>query len=336
MSTTLITPPDLTDQQLEIIDWWETHQVREQLSASHVARLAGISTSTYSRVLSGKYEGSVAAICDKLIVARDNIEAHVANPDFFASSLANQMWDLFGKSRQLRTIIFMWGVKGIGKTTCAREFTSRKNKGATIYHRSGPALTFNQWVKSLALALRINPLKLRDLALREKIISTIISRQQLLILDEFHQIFIREHRSNIHAVLICEFIREIFDRTETGICPIGTKAMLTEFLSGDHAPALEQLMDRAEDPVELPPKPTKSDLANCIKHYGLDHTFSNAPEAAQIVSDIFAAHGLRKLVIRLRGAAAWASERSIPFSWDSFTSFTRHLETNTAPPKTKR
>lgn len=316
----------LPEAQREILQWWYYHQIEEDLTFVELGKRAGVSPSSFSRAFSGRYGASLDSLCARLEAAKDNLHASVENPDFIMTALGKQLWEIFDEARALRTVIFVWGVKGIGKTTVSKEYRRKNNHGRTHYHRCSPAMTFGQFVTTLAATLGISSKRHSHLRLREKIITTMAAGNRLLLLDEFHQIFIRRERgTGSHAVLICEFIREIFDRAECGVCLLGTKAMLTEFMQGDHAAALEQLLDRGEDPVELPDKPTKADAAAVISHYGLDPEFQGAEDAATIVRDLFAAHGLRKLVIRLRGGAAFAAKRGEPYTWNHFVRFTNRL-----------
>lgn len=332
-ATDLIVPSEPTliiaDDLPEVAQWWVQRMQENSLSLHAMSRETGIHASTLTRLFNGKYGAKPDQMWSKLDAARENISTTPVSMDFIPTSLAKQMWEIFDEARSMQTIFFLWGEKGIGKTSASREFAARKKQGHTTYHRSGPALTFNQWVASLGLTLNIDIHKVRDFDLREAIIKKITSGNRLLILDEFHQIFVRPRHSDIHAVLICEFIREIFDRAECGVVTIGTKAMITAFLDTRHAGALEQLMDRGEPPIELPPKPTKKDAALFVSHYGLDPLFSGAQEAAAIVTDIFASNGLRKLVIRLRAAAKWAAKNKLPYTWDSFVAYNKHLSSIT-------
>jgi hypothetical protein len=51
------------------------------------------------------------------------------------------------------------------------------------------------------------------------------------------------------------------------------------------------------------------------------------PEAHSILTDIIKASGLRKLTLHLRDAAAFASKRSEPLTWDHFTAAFRAITT---------
>lgn len=320
-------PPD----QREILSWWFYHSKEEDLSLTTLARQAGVNKSSLSRAFNGTYGAELASLCKTLEAAKDNLTAAVPNPDFIMTSLAKQMWEIFDTTRSLETVMFLWGVKGIGKTECSKEYKRTHNHGRTHYYRCSPALTFGQFVASLAKAMNISSKRHSHLRLRDKIISVLAAGNRLLIIDELHELFLEKPRSRAEtAVMICEFIREIYDRAGCGVVLIGTRALVSQFLEGDNAEALEQLLDRGLDPVELPSKPTREDAAALVRHFGLSGPDpAQEPKAAEIVQAIFRQSGLRKLTIHLRAGARRAAKAREPYSWSHFVAAHTHLATIT-------
>ncbi len=316
----------LPDDQREILSFWFNRQTEENVSLTQLARQAGVSSTSLSRAFRGKYAADLGSLCVTLAAAKENLSISIANPDFIMTSLAKLVWEILDETRGMDCVTLAWGKKGIGKSTITAEYKRQHNHGKTHYHRCSPAMTFGQFVTSLAMSMGIVPRKHSHLRLRGEIIAKLSAGRRLLIIDEFHELFLkRERGTGVHAVLICEFLREIYDVAGCGLALFGTRAMLAEFIEGDHAGALEQLLDRAEDPIELPDKPTKEDAAAFIRHYGLDATFKDAPMAAAIVKDFFEAHGIRRFIRRLRGGAAYAARRKEKYSWDHFVANTARV-----------
>ncbi len=308
---------DLPDEQRDILAFWYDYAATREISQRELARMIGVSDSAISQAFHNKYKAGLDNLCQRMLAAKDNLPQAIANPHFIMTSLAKQMFTIFDEARALQTVMLVWGVKGIGKTVIGREYKRRNNHGRTHYYRCSPGLSLNQFIQSLAAALGVSPKRRMSLLqTRQLIIRLLSAGQRLLIVDELHQLFLRDSRGC--AVLICEFLREIYDVSECGLVLIGTRAMVSHLVEGTHADALEQLIDRGEDPVELPSKPTRSDAAAAISHYGLDPSFAGETEAAAIVADIFARSGLRKLTRHLRAGAAFAARSGEPYQWRHF------------------
>jgi DNA transposition AAA+ family ATPase len=317
----------LDDDQREILSFWYYYALERDWSQKELGRRAGVSDSALSLAFRNQYPAKLDELCRKLRAAQENLHQSVANPHFIMTALAGQMFELFDETRALQTVLISWGKKGIGKTEIAKEYKRRNNHGRTYYHRCSPAMTFGQFVTSLASSMNIPSKRHSHLRLREKIIAMLKAGARLLIIDELHELFLQKERSRgTAAVLICEFIREIFDVAECGVVLIGTRVMVSELRDGDHRAALEQLLDRGLEPVELPDKPTKSDLAEFIKHFDLDPTFAGAQDAAEIVAKIFRETGLRKLVLHLRAGKKLAMGKGETYRWPHFVAAYNRLE----------
>lgn len=318
---------NLEEDQREILQFWFYYALERDWSQKELGRRAGVSDSSLSLAFRGQYPAKLDALCKTLRNARENLHQSVANPHFIMTALAGQMFELFDETRALQTVLISWGKKGIGKTEIAKEYKRRNNHGRTFYHRCSPAMTFGQFVTSLAASMNIPSHRHSHLRLREKIISVLKAGQRLLVIDELHELFLQKERSRgTAAVLICEYIREIFDRAECGVVLIGTRVMVSELRDGVHRAALEQMLDRGLEPVELPDKPTKADLAEFINHFHLDPAFTGANEAAEIVAKIFRETGLRKLVLHLRAGKKLATGKSETYGWHHFVAAYQRLE----------
>lgn len=312
---------ELPEEQRDVLSFWFYFATERGLSQKELARRTGVSDSALSLAFRNKYPADLSTLCKTLEAARDNLTSAIANPHFIMTALAKQLWEVFDDTRAMQSVTIAWGAMGIGKTEVAKEYKRRHNHGRTFYHRCSPAMTFGQFVTSLAQSMGIPSKRHSHLRLREKIIGMLAAGQRLLIIDELHELFLQKERSRgIAAVLICEFLREVYDKADCGLVLIGTRAMVTHLKEGDHSAALEQLIDRGEDPVELPGKPTEEDAHAFIRHYGLDPTelLTTEQEAAVIVRDIFAASGLRKLTRHLRAGAAAAAKKGEQYQWHHF------------------
>lgn len=339
MSTATATPDSietvlvsLPAHQREILAWWYAHMRNNALSLNDLARRTGVSSSALSTAFNGKYGAKLDSLCKTLEAAKANLHQSSANPHFIVTALARQVWELLDETRALATVMFLWGVKGIGKTEVAQEY-KRKDHVRTSYHRCSPGITRDQFATSLASSVGVDN-RGNHMALRDRIVAKLSLGQRELILDEFHEIFIGKihDRPNPHAVLICEYLREIYDLAQCGFAIFGTKALVTNFNSSIFQAALEQLLDRGLPPVELPAKPTKADAGAFIRHYGLDpaQLLTTEQEAGEIINKITTASGLRKLTLHLRGGAIQASKAKEDYAWKHFLAAYKRLASITS------
>jgi len=307
---------NLDDAHADLLRWWYFLGKDRNWSLGQLAKAAGVSSTTLSRVFRGKYEAALDSVLAALGKAKANFAEQIDNPDFIATSLAKRFFRVCDRCRALATVAILWGPMGIGKTTIAEEYKRQNNHGRTAYMRCGAGLTFAAFISLMARSLGITAANQNQYYLREKIVGVLNAGQRLLIVDELHQIFLTTRGDT--AVRICEFLREVFDRSKCGMVLLGTDVVQYEFFKGQHRDALAQLVDRGTIQMPLPAKPTKGDIAAFLKHYNLPMPGADEPEAAELLRDIVASAGLRKLTLHLRDGAANAARLNEPFNWGHF------------------
>lgn len=313
---------ELPAEQQDILRFWYFLGKERNWSLSKLATKSGSTSSTLSRVFRGEYNAELDSLCAKLRKAKESFTETVENPDFIMTSLAKQMFRIFDRSRALRTVAFMNGVMGNGKTTNSLNYKRLNNHGRTLYYRCEPGLTLVQFITEIASAAGISHKKQTHLRLREKLYTILGSGNRLFIVDELHQLFLRRASNDITPVLQCEFLRLMFDKAAEigagcGLTIISTDALEKHLI--DNKEALAQLTDRGTITVKLPAKPTKGDVEAFIKSYRLPDLTAKYPLAQAIVADILKASGLRKLTLHLRDGAATAKKAGEPYAWHHFT-----------------
>jgi DNA transposition AAA+ family ATPase len=307
---------NLLDDQQDILRYWFFLGKERDLSLTKLAKLCGVSSTTLSRVFRGKYGAGLDDLCETLERARGTVKETVDNPDFIPTAISKQMFAVFDRTRELRTVSFMSGPMGTGKTVCAEEYKRLNNHGKTTYYRCEPGLTFVQFVTEIARACNVGGKKQTHLRLREKLYRVHGAGNRLLIIDEFHELFLKRGRNDATPVMQCEFIRALHDISGGAISIISTDALQQHLL--DNSEALAQLLDRGTMNVKLPGKPTKDDLRLFIKRFGLPDPTGTYPEASEIIKDILTGSGLRKLTHHLRDGVKTANKLKEPFRWDHF------------------
>jgi DNA transposition AAA+ family ATPase len=303
---------------VEILRWWWDLAKERAWSLSVLARQCGVSSTVLSRVFRGEYNAEIDSTIEKLARAKANFAEQVNNPDFIMTSLAKRMFAIFDKTRALQTVTIMWGQKGIGKTTIEEEYQKLQPHGGTVYFRCpGHGCTLFQFVGIMGKAMHISQSNHSVMVMRDKISHYLSRGNRLLIVDELHELFLTcKPRETIR---ICEWLRELYDTSGCGLALTGTDALHKEFFRGVHKEVLAQLVDRGTIQIQLPSKPTKSDVVEFLRHYGLDFPTESDPAAARLLNDTIAAHGLRMLTLRLRDGKAFAVKRGETYTWTHFT-----------------
>ncbi len=300
-----------TPAQQEILNFWWHVAKDKGWSLREFDRQTGVSTTTLTRVYRGIYEADVASVVARLTKARETFSHAVENPEFISTSLAKIMFTAFDKTRALRNVTIMWGVKGIGKTTVMLEYTRANNHGHTFYVRCmGSGCTIGQFIRHVADSMHISGTARTTYELRRSIIAYLSKGSRLLIIDELHEIFLT--CANRTIIQVCEFLRELADVSDCGLALVGTDKLYNQFFQGSHKEVLGQLVDRGTVQIQLKPKPTKADIISFLRHYGLEFPEG---DALQLLNDIIASNGLRKLTQHLRDGQAYANKRGEQTAW---------------------
>lgn len=303
------------DQQSILHYWW--HVAKDKgWSLKEFDRQTGVSSTTLTRVYRGIYEADVSSVIARLTKARETFSHAVEDPDFISTSLAKIMFTAFDKTRALRNVTIMWGVKGIGKTTVMVEYTRANNHGHTFYVRCmGSGCTIGQFIRHVADSMNISVTARTTYDLRRSIMGYLAKGSRLLIIDELHEIFLT--CANRTIIQICEFLRELADVSDCGLALVGTDKLYNQFFQGRHKDVLGQLIDRGTIQIQLKPKPTKADIISFLRHYGLEFPEG---DALQLLNDIIASNGLRKLTDHLRDGQAYANKRGEETTWQHVVS----------------
>ena len=305
-------------EEQDTLRFWFFLAKDRNYSLTALAQVTGVSSSSLSRVMRGVYGTDAGGIIDKLRRGREKFHETAANPEFLETSLANQLFAVFDKTRALRNVSILWGPMGIGKTECTMEYQRRNNHGRTLVVRFPAGASFAYFVAHVARSCGISTRSQSSFQQREKIITVLSAGQRLLIIDELHQAFLTTRTDT--AVKCCEFLREISDVANCGLVLIGTELLEESVFRGPHKDSLRQLVDRGTVQIPLPAKATKKDYQKFLGFYGLDFPDqANDPEAFTIVADILKSAGLRKHTLHLRDGLAYANKREEVYQWRHFT-----------------
>lgn len=300
--------PELADN----LNWLYDRAEAENLSDGAIGRLTGIHAATIGRVRRGVYGAGLESFAKRVGLFRNNhaeMDA-TANPDFLELSCATKLRRAIERARVLKLAQIVWGPKGIGKTTALRQICG-EDKLNILYHRIPSTCSFHMHLRHLARSLRCEETSTMDT--RTGIIRRLTGGNRILVIDELHELFLTS--SPQAAIQFAEFLREIYDESNSALLLVGTQVLHKKLLEGNLAEVLEQLIDRGNLPLKLPGKPTQSDVAAMLSHYGLT---TPTPAADGILADIIKSSGIRRLTTHIRDGMALAFRKGQNYDWSHF------------------
>jgi DNA transposition AAA+ family ATPase len=295
------------------LNWLYTLAEKDGLSDGALARLTGIHSATIGRVRRGVYGAGLESMAKRVGQYRENQQAidATAIPDFLELSCATKLRRAIERARVLKLAQVVWGPKGIGKTTALKQI-ALEDRTNILYHRIPSTCSFHMHLRHLARSLRCE--EKATIETRAGIIRRLAGGNRILLVDELHELFLTS--SAAAAIQFAEFLREIYDQSESALLLVGTQVLHKKLLEGNLAEVLEQLIDRGNLPLKLPGKPTEKDVAMMLAHYGLP--VPTAGPAASILADIIKASGIRRLTTHIRDGAALAVRKNETYEWAHF------------------
>jgi DNA transposition AAA+ family ATPase len=306
----------MTEEQSEVI-WWVFNFAKSQkMDLKTIATELGYADPTTPyRVFLGKYGASVEPFCEKarkLKVLADERASYIQG-FFVETSTAKKVFTICDAARISQTVAFVFGDSQLGKTTALQEYTRRNNHGATLYVRLPASSGIQILAKELARAAHVNPDSCFE-KLRDRVLAA-IDKNQLVIIDELHQVFTSYQASS--QIKVLEFLREIHDRTQCGMVLCGTHVLKREIETGKLAMLLEQFRRRGTLRLELPAKPSKTDISRLAAGFDLD---APGERELAIIRDMVATSGLGMYVKFLQAGHRMAHKAEQAMTWDHFAS----------------
>ena len=302
---------DLAEEDARRLLWLFSAARAEHWSRAQIARHLDVSTTTVYRLLTGKYEGDIQAMLQKISRFKSLHEERAASraPAFIETSLTRRIWQACDFALVSQSVVFLWGENQIGKTHALEQYQRTHNHGQTIYCRMPAASGILMVAQELAKGIGLSP-KGCYTKLRAHILAS-IDDKNTLIMDEMHQAFLTYQKGS--ALKVLEFIREIHDRTKCGLVLCGTNIWRDEVTKGEQQKVLAQLRNRGVAHIQLEHRPLKADLELFYDHYRLPLPQGRA---AAVVEDVVHTHGLGKFCKLLQAASRMSARRQQPLAWE--------------------
>lgn len=303
------------ERTARIIRWLHSYAATKDLSTDEIgARLRQHNGKPYSgdsvyQALTGRRTedqlNAFLSAVDKLAQLERERET-ITRAGFVETNLTKKIFSVCDTARNFGKVMFIFGRSHIGKTTALREYTRRNNSGATIYFRAPAGGSKSRTLYILSKILN-QPLGTQDMVKEENVIACFDERQ-VLIVDEAHQFL-----SGKVGLRTLEFLRELQDRTGCGLV-ISATEVFERAMNDDPAVSklLGQLKMRSLIQAKLPDRPTKTNLRQFARHFGLPPAEG---EALDLQSEVIKTDSLGRWLSIIEGGSRIASVAKEPLAW---------------------
>lgn len=253
----LVESGTITEDDKATVMWLFSHARNGSLSLADVGRLIGYSSTTVSRLFSGRYEGSYADVVGKVRNYRKLADerARLVGDEYVETSI----WHAIRATCDLALIhqmpAIITGVSQIGKTWALQEY-ARRSDYTVRYVRMPAAPGFRGAIEAIADACSVTT-RCTTEQLRRRI-SRALDNKSLLIVDELHQLAISAGKNS--AMKIMEYIREVMDVSGCGLVVCGTRALEHDLINGELKGWLEQFRERCIKRLDFPERLPDDDI----------------------------------------------------------------------------
>lgn len=301
----------------------------EGWSLAAVAANVGVSSTTISRLISGKYTASIDRSIGAVtaFLARYDSRKTVADIPFVETSIARKIWMGLDYAITYGEMVSIIGSTQWGKSWAIEEYQRRKMMAGDetviiVDMPTNPSPT--QFIAELCRALGITT-RLTYAKSLEAVYNTLTSRH-LLIIDECHEMATGLERGK----QTIETIRRIYRVTKCAIALVGTNVwgrVLDGSLYPKWAAMIEQTVQRGIN-IQLPPALSYTDKQAVWRSFGLQDPDDTPRGKSYLawVHDIVQACGLSRYTRRMRNAVTAARKAGRAVTWDDVLAVHRQLE----------
>jgi len=304
----------ITEEGLESLVRFFNHGKSRNLAFDAVGELVDYSGATVSRLFSGKYEGAMEKVVEKIdgFLTLEAERQKMMSDTFVETSTWVKVRNVCDLAIKRNAIVRVIGPSQIGKTHSLKEY-KRRAKFQVCYLRIPAAPTYKLVVDSVCEAVGVSSsLRVEEARLR---VSKAIGRNTLLIIDELHELILSAGKST--AMKCMEWIREIWDNSGCGMVLCGTSALEDDLINDPKMKGwLGQLDQRCIRVLKLPNAIPMADIELSAQAYDIGGSMASAENTLKTIR-------MNRLMTILTMTAAWCNgnnkrhERH-PKNWESF------------------
>lgn len=302
---------------LWLVDFAHTQGIK---TFAQLGKQVGISESSVSLVLRGKYTAGLDGFCKTVAHFREVwTERQDLGPTIFVPELSVvRRVDQFAEiTRTTQQIGILWGPNQSGKSKALRYVAAKR--AFTAYTKLPAGGAMKPAMKALALARGGIPTRKSSEEMRERLLKS-FNPNWLIIADEFHQTI---KGRTLKTVTIDRF-REFNDDCECGLLLCGTDQLPEIMEDETHRHFLGQIGNRGVLRLRIPVAAEPDDVLLLMKAYG----FQGTPPAkiARKLDAIANEHGIGKLCKFFAIARRLAKKAHARLEWSHFNTSVATIE----------
>lgn len=231
----------------------------------------------------------------------------ITRAGFVETNTTKKIFKICETARTFGKIMFIFGKSHIGKTTALREYAKRNNGGSTIYLRAPAGGSKSRTLSELCRSMHLSPNSTETV--KEQQILEALDERVIIIVDEAHQFL-----GGKIGLRTLEYMRELHDRSGCGMV-ISATEIFEKALTEDASTMklLGQFKMRSLITAKLPDKPTKQNLNQFAKHFGLEPA---KDEALDLQTEIIKTDSLGRWLSILEGASRIAANAKSSMEWE--------------------
>lgn len=313
--TDLMTDGIIDQAGYDTILWYYNHCKSNNWSQKQASKeIDKSSWSTLYRVWTGKYGAGYDVIISDINKVKSLHEqrAKLASVDYIETSIYNTVSDVCTNALIGQEISTINGATQIGKSAAIRHFIKMNPDKRIIYLELPSCPSKSLFFSALGSACFVthdsNTNQLR------KYIKDAIDSKTLMILDEFHQVFLGSDQASIAMV---EFVREVYNHSHCGVVLCGTDVLSDKLTRNHkHQKIFDQTLKRGLIHAQLPDQTPAADIKLAISKYGFSADVTL--QAGKLLKEINEAHGFGVILKSLKTGATLSKKRGVDPSWNNF------------------
>ncbi|MCL6619466.1 MAG: AAA family ATPase [Thermomonas hydrothermalis] len=268
---------DILNQVRRLIEAGDVTQAR-------VAKEAGVSATSLSQVLAGKYAADPSAVVERLsawLAARAERAASALPemPAFVVTPTAQRVLAALSYAQMAADVAVVYGAAGVGKTTAISEYAKTRPSVWVAVMTPGHA-GVTAALEEVAFAVGLKDLPQSPARLHREIVARVRGTGGLIVVDEAQHL----------GVAALDALRSIHDAADVGLALVGNDLLYGRMTGGTRAAYLDRLFSRIGKRVSVR-KATDADIEAVAKAAG--------GEAWGVVKDVGRQAGALRAVVKV-------------------------------------
>lgn len=232
-----------------------------EVSQSRVAKESGVSATTLSQVLAGKYAADPAAVLDKLAAwlsaRRERAAAMLPMlPGFVNTPTAGRVMAALAYAQMAADVAVIYGAAGVGKTTAIAEY-ARTRPSVWVATMTPGHAGVTACLEEVAMAVGLKDMPQSPARIHREIVARVRDTGGIVVVDEAQHL----------GVAALDALRSIHDAAGVGLALCGNDMLYARMTGGTRAAYLDRLFSRIGKRLSIR-KATDADIEAVAKAAG--------------------------------------------------------------------